>query len=84
MIKTNIHDAKTNLSKYLEKVQAGETVVLCRHNVPVAEIHRIEESNEPVERPLGLARQKYGQLSLSADFFKPLPQSIIDAFSKPQ
>ena len=38
MISLNINEAKAHLSKYLHAVETGETVVLCRRNVPVAEI----------------------------------------------
>ena len=36
MIKVNIAEAKTHLSRYVERVMAGETVVLCKRNVPGA------------------------------------------------
>ena len=34
MTKVNVHEAKTHLSRYLDRVEAGETVILCRHNRP--------------------------------------------------
>ncbi|MEI6415050.1 MAG: type II toxin-antitoxin system prevent-host-death family antitoxin [Pseudomonadota bacterium] len=34
MISLNINEAKAHLSKYLRAVEAGETLVLCRRNVP--------------------------------------------------
>ena len=37
MISLNINEAKAHLSKYLHAVETGETVVLCRRNVPVAD-----------------------------------------------
>jgi len=41
MIRLNIHEAKTHLSKYLAKLEKGETIVLCRRNQPIAEIRSI-------------------------------------------
>ena len=38
MIKLNIHEAKTHLSKYLAKLKAGDRILLCKRNQPVAEI----------------------------------------------
>ena len=38
MLKVNVAEAKKRLSRYLERVEQGETVVLCRRNVPIAEI----------------------------------------------
>ena len=34
----NVHDAKTNLSKLLQRVEAGEEVVIGRNGVPVAKL----------------------------------------------
>ena len=42
MIMVNIADAKSKLSEYIEAVSKGETVVICRHNRPVAELRAIE------------------------------------------
>jgi prevent-host-death family protein len=41
MIMVNIADAKAKLSEYLEAVSRGETIVICRHNRPVAELRPI-------------------------------------------
>ena len=38
MIKLNVHEAKTHLSKYLAKLKAGERILLCKRNHPIAEI----------------------------------------------
>jgi prevent-host-death family protein len=38
MIRVNVHDAKTHFSKYLDAVAKGETILVCRRNVPIAEI----------------------------------------------
>jgi prevent-host-death family protein len=42
MIMVNIADLKARLSEYLEAVGQGETIVICRHNRPVAELRAIE------------------------------------------
>jgi len=76
MIQVNIHQAKTHLSRYLERVVAGETVVLCRRNQPVAEIRPLRQPTaEP--RPFGLAK---GTFSVPPSFFEPLPDDEIAAF----
>lgn len=48
MIKINIHEAKSQLSKYIEMVEAGETVVVCKRNIPVAEIRPIEKKEKRI------------------------------------
>lgn len=44
MAEVSAYDAKTHLSKLLERVQKGERFVITRHGHPVAELR-------PVERP---------------------------------
>ncbi len=76
MIRINVHEAKTHLSRYLERVEAGEVVVLCRRNVPVAEIRPLpSERTEP--RPIGLHR---GRFAVPDSFFEPLPEELLEAF----
>ena len=44
MIKVNIAEAKTHFSQYIDSVEQGETVVVCRRNVPIAEIRPVHNS----------------------------------------
>jgi len=41
MATVNVHEAKTHLSRLLERVQAGEEVVIARAGTPVAKLVRI-------------------------------------------
>jgi prevent-host-death family protein len=76
MIKINVHDAKTHLSRYLERVAAGEVIVLCKRNVPIAELRPLPAPRtEP--RPVGLAR---GRFTVPDEFFEPLPDDLVEAF----
>ena len=80
MIRLNIHEAKTHLSKYLAKVKRGETILLCKRNVPIAEIRPIKaENHQP--RPIGLDK---GRLTVPKSFFDPLPEWLLDAFEGKQ
>ena len=75
----NIHEAKAKLSEYLSAVEAGETVVICRRNVPVAEIVPIRQARkEP--RPVGLGPYEDGY-EIPASFFEPLPDELLKAFN---
>jgi antitoxin (DNA-binding transcriptional repressor) of toxin-antitoxin stability system len=76
MIKLNIHEAKTHLSKYLELVAKGETIVLCKRNIPIAEIRSIPQ-NRKSKRPLGLAK---GKFQVPPEFFQPLPDKLTKSF----
>ena len=76
MIQLNIHEAKNNLYQYLDRLLGGEVILLCRRNVPIAEIRAVApKRTEP--RPIGLAR---GQIDLPAGFFDALPEDILEAF----
>ena len=75
MIRINIAEAKARLSHYLESVQRGETVVVCRRNVPIAEIRPLPRRPRR-KRPVGIDRG----MELPASFFEPLPDAVLDAF----
>ena len=76
MIRINVHEAKTHLSRYLESVEKGETILLCRRNLPIAEIRPLaKQGHKP--RVIGLAK---GLFSVPASFFEDLPEEAIAAF----
>lgn len=76
MIKLNIHEAKTHLSKYLAKLKAGDRIVLWRRNRPVAEITPLPDAPA---RPRSIELAK-GQVVIPRSFFKPLPEETLQAF----
>lgn len=76
MNRINIHEAKTHLSRYVAQVEEGATIVLCRRNVPVAEIRPLRRMRTE-RRPIGLEK---GRLEVPASFFEPLPDDLLDAF----
>ncbi len=76
MIRLNIHEAKTHLSKYLQQLSDDEPILLCKHNVPVAEIRALKQ--KPLQpRPVGLAK---GEFCVQDSFFEPLPDDILSGF----
>ena len=76
MIRLNIHEAKTHLSKYLARLQTGETIILCRRNVPIAEIRPLQPEQKR-RRPIGLAR---GRFEVPPEFYEPLPEDVQGAW----
>ena len=76
MIRLNIHEAKTHLSRYLSKIRKGETILLCKRNQPIAEIRPLR-SRRAQKRPVGLAK---GQFAVPKEFFEPLPEELVQAF----
>jgi prevent-host-death family protein len=78
MLSINIHEAKAKLSEYLAAVEAGETVQICRRNVPVAEIVPLRQPRK-APRPVGLACDS--DYDIPASFFEPLPDELLKAFN---
>ncbi len=64
------------MSRYLERLARGETILLCKRNIPIAEIRPIP-ADLNAERPIGLGK---GEFSVPPEFFEPLPSDIIDSF----
>jgi len=47
-MKLNLHEVKDQFSKYIEMVESGQTIVVCKRNIPVAEIRPIEKTEKRV------------------------------------
>ncbi len=76
MIKLNVHEAKTHLSRYLAHLEEGKTIVLCRRNRPIAEIRPLP-ATRTTPRPFGLGA---GKFSVPESFFEPLPDDLLELF----
>jgi antitoxin (DNA-binding transcriptional repressor) of toxin-antitoxin stability system len=76
MIRLNVHEAKTHLSRCLKRLSEGEAILLCKRNTPIAEIRPLPAPRK-TKRPLGLAK---GSFKVPREFFKPLPTSLVKAF----
>ena len=46
MVKMNVHAAKTNLSRLLAQVEAGEDVIIARSGIPVARLVRFQKQSK--------------------------------------
>lgn len=69
----NIHEAKTHLSRLLDKVAQGEEVIIAKSGRPVAKL--VPVTAEP-RRP---GRLK-GRIRIGPEFDEPLPEEILAAF----
>ncbi|MGA3075262.1 MAG: type II toxin-antitoxin system Phd/YefM family antitoxin [Bryobacteraceae bacterium] len=74
-VKINIHEAKTNLSRLLVRVELGEEIILARAGKPVARLAPMESKSG--ERRLGSAAREF---QTPDDFNSPLPPEIEDSF----
>lgn len=73
MTTVNIHEAKTQLSRLLESVEAGEEVIIARAGKPIAKL--VPLKSRP-RRPGGLK----GKIRVRDDFDAPLPEAIATKF----
>ncbi len=69
----NVHEAKTNFSKLLQRVAAGEEITIANRGVPVA---RLVAAARP-RRELGFASET---ARIADDFDAPLPADILAGF----
>ncbi len=74
-MEVNIHEAKTHLSRLLQRVAGGEEVIIARAGVPVAKLVAVQPKNKT--RPLGFAR---GEVWVADDFDAPLPDDLLKEF----
>ena len=65
----NIHEAKTHLSRLIERVEAGERITIARAGKPVAFL--ISAKERPPDRVPGLSK---GKLVIHDDFDEPIPE----------
>lgn len=73
MTKVTIHVAKTNLSKLIAKVEAGEEVVICRGDKEVARLVPVNDDTVPDRKPGNLK----GIIEFDDRFFDPLPPNML-------
>lgn len=71
----NIHEAKTHLSRLLERVALGEEVIIAKAGKPIAKLVAINVRGK--KRTVGSAR---GDFVVPEDFNEPLPKEIEDLF----
>ena len=75
MFVVNVHQAKTQLSRLLAQVEAGEDVVIARRGEPVARLVGC--------KPQGKRRRPdilKGKVVVLDSFFDPLPEEEIKAW----
>jgi prevent-host-death family protein len=64
----NVGQAKTDLSKLLARVEAGENIEIARDGVPVARLVKIEPPNTPGARFVAAHGTMAGQIIIGDDF----------------
>ena len=75
MTMVNIHEAKTHLSRILDRVAAGEEVLIARAGKPIARL--VPVAVEKKARTFGTYK---GRIRIHDDFDAPLPDDILVSF----
>jgi prevent-host-death family protein len=76
MAQVGMHEAKTHLSKLVERAEAGEEIVIARNGTPVARLVPVAKEASSMSAIRGVWRGKIHM----ADDFDELPDDIAEAF----
>lgn len=68
----NVYEAKSNLSKLLERVEAGEEIIIARNGRPIAQLVPMQR-----DRPPRVPGAWAGKVWMADDFDEP-DQELID------
>jgi prevent-host-death family protein len=71
MTTVDVHEAKTHFSRLLDRVAAGEEILIARAGKPIARLVAVSEP--PRERVLGTEK---GRIVIAEDFDAPLPADV--------
>ena len=71
-----LEEIQRDLLNYLQKVEAGETLVITRADEPLAEIKPVDPGAARL-RPFGLAA---GEFAVPDDFDDPMPEEFLRYF----
>ena len=71
----SIHDAKTNLSRLVERACAGEDIVIARGKTPVVKLTPV--LSDVPRRQFGAMK---GRARVTRAFFEPLPEEELAAW----
>ena len=76
MAQVNVHEAKTQLSRLLARVAAGEEIIISKAGRPAAKLVPVGK------RPKRVPGQDAGKGRIAADFDAPLPDEVLADFER--
>ncbi|MFQ5742827.1 MAG: type II toxin-antitoxin system Phd/YefM family antitoxin [Acidobacteriota bacterium] len=71
----NLYEAKTALSRLVDRAAAGEEIIIAKSGKPLAKLVPLPKPSQP-RQPGGWE----GRIWISEDFDEPLPEDIQTAF----
>lgn len=78
MEKINIHEAKTHLSRLVEKAAKGESFIIAKAGKPMVKVVPLDEAPKPKPQRIGFMR---GQIGIPDDFDTMGQEEIERMFS---
>jgi len=78
MTTVNIHEAKTHLSRLVERAANGETVIIAKAGKPMAKIVPLEPTKIDTSRRLGFLK---GEFKVPDDFDTMMADEIAEMFN---
>jgi len=75
MTTINIYEAKTQLSKLVERAAAGKDVIIARGGKPIARLTQLKTPSRKIR--FGLLK---GKVRVAKDFDAPLPAEVLEQF----
>jgi antitoxin (DNA-binding transcriptional repressor) of toxin-antitoxin stability system len=76
MTRVSVEEIQQDVSAFLQRVEAGEMLLIVRAGQPIAEIKPVVAPPQAL-RPFGLCA---GEFTVPEDFDAPLPEDIINTF----
>jgi prevent-host-death family protein len=74
----NIYEAKTQLSRMIDRAAAGEEIVISRNGKPVARLCPLEPRKRNTVK-FGVLK---GRIWIAPDFDAPLPDDVLEDFER--
>jgi prevent-host-death family protein len=78
MTTVNIHEAKTNFSRLVERAARGETVIIAKAGKPIARIVPLEQPKVDTSKRFGFLE---GQFKIPEDFDRMMEDEIAEMFN---
>lgn len=84
-MEATMHEAKTNLSKLVERALAGEEVILThgKSRSPMVRLVPVVPPNQETGRPFGLFASQMGEDSDLAALFEPMSEEELSHWEGP-
>ena len=76
MTRISVEEIQQDVLAFLQRVEAGEALIIVRTGTPIAELKPVVVPAEAL-RPFGLCA---GEFTVPEDFDAPLPEDILNAF----